>query len=240
MKVTTFLKSHPFHTDPMELHIFNLITSLSLSLSHRKDPNECLPMEKTFKIPNVDKVIEEGKKAPTKFRNITLSSFDVEIPIEMCTASGWPSVSGDALKTLAGKVSADFDFIDDAECDFETTAIEKIDEVPGTRGPKESEDTDISAYGTAYAAFGEGQEGRKACHAIAALCEVCSINSLISNFILPLQVISTVIFYYYAHCFICIFLVFIFLYLLLLHEIRTETFSTPCQLRTSVFQVSTE
>ncbi|RVX04013.1 hypothetical protein CK203_021741 [Vitis vinifera] len=54
----------------------------------------------------------------------------------MCTASGWPSVSGDALKTLAGKVSADFDFIDDAECDFETTAIEKIDEVPGTRGPK--------------------------------------------------------------------------------------------------------
>lgn len=156
-------------------------------VANRKDPNECLPMEKTFKIPNVDKVIEEGKKAPTKFRNITLSSFDVEIPIEMCTASGWPSVSGDALKTLAGKVSADFDFIDDAECDFETTAIEKIDEVPGTRGPKESEDTDISAYGTAYAAFGEGQEGRKACHAIAALCEVCSINSLISNFILPLQ-----------------------------------------------------
>ncbi|KAL6314412.1 hypothetical protein AAG906_022495 [Vitis piasezkii] len=144
-------------------------------VANRKDPNECLPMEKTFKIPNVDKVIEEGKKAPTKFRNITLSSFDVEIPIEMCTASGWPSVSGDALKTLAGKVSADFDFIDDAECDFETTAIEKIDE-----------DTDISAYGTAYAAFGEGG-GRKACHAIAALCEVCSINSLISNFILPLQ-----------------------------------------------------
>lgn len=42
-------------------------------------------------------------------------------------------------------------------------------------------------YGTAYAAFGKGKRGREACHAAAALCEVCSIDSLISNFILPLQ-----------------------------------------------------
>lgn len=170
-------------------------------------------MEKTFKIPNVDKVIEESKKAPTKFRNITLTSFGVDIPIEMYTASGWPSVSGDALKTLAGKVSADFDFIDDAECDVETTTTEKIDEVPEMQEPIESEDMDVSAYGTAYAAFGEGQEGREACHAIAALCEVCSIDSLISNFILPLQVMSTAIYItIHAVSFIFYFLVFIFLY----------------------------
>ncbi|KAJ0975125.1 hypothetical protein J5N97_017090 [Dioscorea zingiberensis] len=45
----------------------------------------------------------------------------------------------------------------------------------------------LTTYGKAYAAFGEGKEGKDACHAIAALCEVCSIDSLISNFILPLQ-----------------------------------------------------
>ena len=163
-------------------------------------------MEKTFRIPNVDKVVEEGKKAPKKFRNMTLRSFDAEIPVEMYTPSGWPSVSGDALKIIAGKVSADFDFVDDADCDVETTAIEDIDEVPGTQGPKESEDTDISAYGTAYDAFGGGQAGREACHAIAALCEVCSIDSLISNFILPLQVIYTAILYYHANCFVFFFL----------------------------------
>jgi len=45
-----------------------------------------------------------------------------------------------------------------------------------------------SSYGTAYEAFGGGKNGKEACHAIAALCEICSIDSLISNFILPLQV----------------------------------------------------
>lgn len=197
-------------------------------------------MEKTFRIPNVDKVMEQGKKAPPKFRNITLRSFDAEIPVEMYTPSGWPSVCGDALKIIAGKVSADFDFIDDAGCDIETTAIEKIDEFPGTQGPKESDDTDISAYGTAYAAFGGGQEGKEACHAIAALCEVCSIDSLISNFILPLQVIYTARLYYHAHCFAFTFIGITSIFFWLFCEIRTKTFrslSQHCEMKTSVFQV---
>jgi DNA polymerase-1 len=50
------------------------------------------------------------------------------------------------------------------------------------------EEVDSSIYGTAYNAFGGGKSGREACHAIAALCEVSSINTLISNFLQPLQV----------------------------------------------------
>ncbi|KAI8552791.1 hypothetical protein RHMOL_Rhmol06G0295500 [Rhododendron molle] len=137
-----------------------------------KDQNESLPLEKDFKVPNIEKVIEEGKKAPTKFRNIKLCRLESKLEPEMYTASGWPSVCGDALKTLAGKVSAEFDFTDEAQV---------LETKEGVSEDKEA------AYGTAYAAFGGGLKGKEACHAIAALCEVCSIDSLISNFILPLQ-----------------------------------------------------
>lgn len=132
-------------------------------------------------------MIEEGKKAPTKFRNITLHRIDANFPAEMYTASGWPSISIDALKILAGKVSAEFDFMDDADDlqfgnEVEEDSEASTDEIP------EKLEVSKSAYGTASAAFDSEEEGREACHAIAALCEVCAIDSLISNFILPLQV----------------------------------------------------
>ncbi|KAL3639949.1 hypothetical protein CASFOL_014917 [Castilleja foliolosa] len=155
-------------------------------IQNSKDPNEFLPVEKDFKVPNVDNIIEEGKKSPTKFRKIILRKPDfVKCEADKFTASGWPSVSGDVLKNLAGKVSADFDFLEE-ENDEELTenvsekSSEEIQVIPNV-------DANMSAYGAAYSAFGGGQAGIEACHAIAALCEVCSIDSLISNFILPLQ-----------------------------------------------------
>ncbi|KAL9232653.1 hypothetical protein vseg_007735 [Gypsophila vaccaria] len=146
-------------------------------ICNRKDQNESLPMEKKFKILNTDNMIEEGKKVPKKFRDITLHKIGSQLQTDLYTATGWPSVSGDALKALAGKVSAEYDFCDDV------SDLQEMDD-PQTSTQK---DVDISAYGTAYAAFNRGQEGMEACHAIAALCEMCSIDSLISNFILPLQ-----------------------------------------------------
>ncbi|KAK7316740.1 hypothetical protein RJT34_00422 [Clitoria ternatea] len=148
---------------------------------NRKNPDEAIPTERIFKIPNVDKVIEEGKKAPMKFRDIKLNSIGNSLNVEMYTASGWPSVSGDALKILAGKVSAEYDF--NEACDVD------LDCEDGNPSQSEVEplEMDYSAYGTAFTAFPTEEEGRDACHAIAALCEVCSIDSLISNFILPLQ-----------------------------------------------------
>ncbi|KAG8639707.1 DNA polymerase I A, chloroplastic/mitochondrial [Manihot esculenta] len=151
-------------------------------IANRKDDTESLPHERMFKVPNVDKVIEEGKKSPTKFRNIKLHKIG-DFPAEKYTASGWPSVGGDALKTLAGKVSAEYDFMDNAivdDCELDTieNSKSKMSSVPNI---------DKSAYGTAMLAFPRQEEGIEACHAIASLCEVCSIDSLISNFILPLQ-----------------------------------------------------
>ncbi|KAL1567030.1 DNA-directed DNA polymerase [Salvia divinorum] len=155
-------------------------------IQNRKDPNEFLPVKKDFKVPNVDNIIEEGKKKATKYRKIVLSKPEgVNIVADKFTPSGWPSVSGDALKTLAGKVSADFDFVDEED---DEELLEEENQISSTdNGAPQSVDRDISAYGTAYSAFGGGQAGIEACHAIAALCEVCSIDSLISNFILPLQ-----------------------------------------------------
>lgn len=128
-------------------------------------------------------MIEEGKKAPKKFRDMTVKSLGYNLKTEMYTASGWPSISGDALKVLAGNISSDFDFTDEVynlDLDDEHgNPSENHFEVP--KG-------DNSAYGTAFAAFPTEKEGREACHAIASLCEVSSIKSLISNFILPLQV----------------------------------------------------
>ncbi|KAK7845852.1 dna polymerase i b, partial [Quercus suber] len=94
------------------------------------------------------------------------------------------SVSGDALKTLAGKVSAEYDFVNDEQPDDN---IESASENEVSEEQKTTVDEDKSAYGIAFQAFEKEEDGREACHAISALCEVCSIDSLISNFILPLQ-----------------------------------------------------
>ncbi|KAL2316776.1 hypothetical protein Fmac_030652 [Flemingia macrophylla] len=149
---------------------------------NRKDSTLALPTERIFKIPNVDNVIEEGKKAPKKFRDIKLTTLGYNLETEMYTASGWPSVSGDALKALAGKISAEYDFFDES-CNLD---LADKDGKP-SQGQAAPVKIDKSAYGTAFTAFPTEEEGREACRAIAALCQVCSINSLISNFILPLQ-----------------------------------------------------
>ncbi|KAF8103945.1 hypothetical protein N665_0182s0052 [Sinapis alba] len=156
---------------------------------------EDLPYEKLFKVPNVDNVIEEGKKRATKFRNIKLHRIsDRPLPTEKFTPSGWPSVSGDTLKALAGKVSAAYDFTEVAADDNsleenmgDDAFMSLPDEILETQNSNTSVESDTSAFGTAFDAFGGGESGKEACHAIASLCEVCSIDSLISNFILPLQ-----------------------------------------------------
>lgn len=174
-----------------KLYKFDLIVSC-----YRKDSSQFLPTEKTFRVPNIDGVIEEGKNTASKFRNITLHNIVSNLPAEIYTASGWPSVGGDALKILSGKVSSEFHFVDDDQGDV-GDACETVDaEYLGTQ--EDMSEVDISAYGTAFKAFEteEKGKGKEACHAIAALCQVCSIDSLISNFILPLQVISAIISYF--------------------------------------------
>ncbi|XP_064938874.1 DNA polymerase I A, chloroplastic-like [Musa acuminata AAA Group] len=155
------------------------------------DQNKCLSNPKSFKVPNTENVIEDGRKSPSKYRTIVLNKICEELQTDMYTDSGLPSVCGDALKVFAGKVSNNQNFlIDDAS--YQSDSDEEVnDDHDSTKETEMSRvlthDKDTSNYGTAYKAFGEGKEGRAACQAIAALCDVCSIDSLISNFILPLQ-----------------------------------------------------
>ncbi|CAL9098054.1 unnamed protein product [Musa textilis] len=143
---------------------------------NRKDQNECLPDSKSFKVLNAENAIEKGKKSLSKNRTIELHNICIKkLQTHLHTASGWPSVSGDSLKVLAGMESLN-------QTSDDQNLTEDIAEVADI-----CTDEDTSASGTAYEAFGEGKNGREACQAIAALCEVCSIDSLISNFILPLQ-----------------------------------------------------
>lgn len=113
--------------------------------------------------------IEDGEKKPTKYRTITLRKIgEGTLSTDMYTASGCPSVSSDALKVLAGKIPSEM--------------------IYGEANSGREDLLDNVKYGTAYDAFGGGEEGEEACIAIAALCEICSIDSLLSNFIRPLQV----------------------------------------------------
>ncbi|XP_066325902.1 DNA polymerase I A, chloroplastic-like [Miscanthus floridulus] len=143
-------------------------------IENRHRSGETWPQSKTFKVLNEENVTTEGKKT-SKYRTIELCSIVEDLKTDMFTPSGWPSASGDALRSLAGKISTEYIYtMDDIQEDDEDTN--------GSENP----DGD-SSYGTAYEAFGGGKNGKEACHAIAALCEICSIDSLISNFILPLQ-----------------------------------------------------
>ncbi|KAM3390870.1 hypothetical protein ACQJBY_012474 [Aegilops geniculata] len=145
-------------------------------IENRRNPGEFLPKSRALKVPNDVNTVTEGKKAP-KYRTIEICSIVEGLKPEVFTASGWPSVSGDALRSLAGKLKTDLYTTEDAEDDEYVSDSEiSVDDVE-----------DTTSYGTAYKAFGGGKEGKEACYAIAALCEICSIDSLISNFILPLQ-----------------------------------------------------
>lgn len=92
------------------------------------------------------------------------------------------------LQALAGKVAIDYT---DLEADSEDGILEDIEDSEGvltSAGVESDREEDLSVYGKAFEAFGKGQEGKEACMALAALCEVASINTLLSNFIEPLQV----------------------------------------------------
>lgn len=158
---------------------FYLHATLVLTKSFcRRNPGDFLPKSRALKVPNDVNTVTEGKKAP-KYRTIEICSIVEGLKPEIFTASGWPSVSGDALRSLAGKLKTDLVYTtEDADDDEYVSDSEiSVDDVE-----------DTTSYGTAYKAFGGGKEGKEACYAIAALCEICSIDSLISNFILPLQV----------------------------------------------------
>ena len=66
----------------------------------KRSVKEELPLEKVFKIENVDGWIAPGDSEPKKNREITIQGLGWK-PLK-ATASGWPAVSADVLRELAG------------------------------------------------------------------------------------------------------------------------------------------
>ncbi len=114
-----------------------------------------MPEERTFKIENLEGIVEEGKKKPLKYRNLVIRGLGLT-PVKF-TKAGWPAVSADVLRELAGPDPTD------------------------STNPR---------FGTAYDALGGGQAGQEACCAIDSLCAMGSIDTMITNFIRPLQALS--------------------------------------------------
>ena len=114
----------------------------------------------------------EGK-APKKGAKFELHGITKRnLPVAVYTATGLPAVSSVVLRQLAGKPGAARQLLDGwddlSEQDREEEALQK-------------------ACGTAFLAFGGGKEGVEACAAIDALNDVAAIDTLLSNFIIPLQ-----------------------------------------------------
>jgi len=114
----------------------------------------------------------EGK-APKKTSKITLHGRTKRpLPVLTYTATGLPAVSSVVLRQLAGKPGAAREICDNwdslPEADKKNEKLSKI-------------------CGTAFEAFGRGFEGARACAAIDALNDLAAVDTLLSNFIIPLQ-----------------------------------------------------
>lgn len=114
----------------------------------------------------------EGK-APKKTMKVALHGITVKpIQVQTYTATGLPAVSSVVLRSLAGKPGA------------ARAILDSWDTLPAS---DKAEEVLKKACGGAYEAFGGGKEGVQACAAIDALNDVAAIDTLLSNFIIPLQ-----------------------------------------------------
>ena len=117
--------------------------------------NDPMPSERVFKVLNIEGVVEEGKTKPLKNCDLVIHGLGLN-PVKH-TKAGWPAVSAEVLRELAGKNP--------------TNVAEP-------------------QYGTAYKALGGGAYGREACIALDSLCAMNSIDTMVANFIKPLQSLS--------------------------------------------------
>ncbi|KAG6502896.1 hypothetical protein ZIOFF_035185 [Zingiber officinale] len=145
---------------------------------------ESKPLSKLFKVLNTEKIFEEGKKAPLKYRTIHLHMIYEGLQTDMYTASGFLSLSVDALKVFAGNIPSNQIYRINNACNDEYVTEEGI--MDDHKLSDTGTDYEDCSYGTAFEAFGGGNKGREACEAIATLCETSAIDSLITNFIIPL------------------------------------------------------
>lgn len=114
----------------------------------------------------------EGKapKKAAKFELHGITKRNLQPPVY--TTTGLPAVSSVVLRALAGKPGA---------------ARELVDNWDALADDQKKDEALAKKCGSAFLAFGGGFDGVEACAAIDALNDVAAIDTLLSNFIIPLQ-----------------------------------------------------
>ncbi len=146
---------------------------------------QLVPLEREFKVPNDewerwDAAGREGK-APRKQRTITLRGI-VSPPLKstVLTTSGLPSTSAAAMRALVGKPGTAADLLKQWDAALASGADAKALEAIAK--------TARDRLGDVYTAFGGQRAGIEAGAAIDSLCDASAVETLLTNFILPLQV----------------------------------------------------
>lgn len=173
-----------------------------------------VPLERVFKVPNQIEVEEDGKK-PKKNMDIVLHNvwgreFPSPLEPEVFTPSGIPACSTPVLKSLAGKpgrarkaleelgsvrpstegLEALRDDFDDVNLAKSTTANYDLGKTEANRELTQLELRSIAeakGYGKLFKHFKTVEDGLAACAAVDSLVDASAIDTLLSNFIIPLQ-----------------------------------------------------
>lgn len=144
-----------------------------------------VPYEKEFKYVTPeweawDRSGREGK-APKKSVSFVLHGIvknRIEESDTVLTETKLPSTSVKTLRVMAGKPGSAADMLkrwEEAEAANDTAELAKLHEAAG------------NVCRVLYNAFGGGKAGLEAAAAIDALCEAAAVETLLSNFIVPLQ-----------------------------------------------------
>lgn len=192
-----------------------VVQLLFAGAKNRNKDKPGVPLSRTFKVPNVLPP-EEGKK-PKKNMDITIHNvwspdFPTKLVPEIFTPAGLPGCSTQVLKTMAGKPGRarkalaklrkdrklGEEGIEAVRIDFDDTwstdekEISKLQE--GMNLAKKEEPQEVleeiakdQGFGRLFSLFGNREEGLKACAAVDSLIDASAIDTLLSNFIIPLQ-----------------------------------------------------
>lgn len=192
-----------------------VVQLLFAGAKNRNKDKPGVPLSRVFKVPNVLPP-EEGKKAKKNMditiHNVWSPDSPTKLVPEIFTPAGLPGCSTQVLKTMAGKPGRarkalsklkkdrklGEEGIESVRMDFDDTwstddnEISKLQE--GMNLAKKEEPQEIleeiakeQGFGRLFSLFGNREEGLKACAAVDSLIDASAIDTLLSNFIVPLQ-----------------------------------------------------
>lgn len=173
-----------------------------------------VPLERVFKVPNQIEV-QEGDKKPKKNMDIVLHNVwgrgsPSPLEPETFTPSGIPACSTPVLKSLAGKpgrarkaleelgsVRPSTEGLEALRDDFDDVNLTRTASIDGDFGKTEANRqltlleleniAQAKGYGKLFKHFKTVEGGLAACAAVDSLVDASAIDTLLSNFIIPLQ-----------------------------------------------------